>query len=340
MAILGMDGFDHYPAEAGTTMETVDGYEIENNPERQDTVTTPTRFGTGRALRIYWDSPFKILVGSDVTDTMYVSFAYLRDTAQARTMIGFHDNGGVNYHGYVYSDASGYVKIYDANNSVIATSTSALSLNVWYWVEVKIFIHATTGTFQVKIDDSDWLNETGLDTEKTATTPLINKFSFFSGSSNYSYYDDLVWQDDDGDFLGPSRIETFMPNGEGSTIEWTPSTGTDNSALVDEIPTNDDTDYVSSATVTDLDLYDVDAISVTDTIHAIGIHTRAKKTDTGARSIESRTKSSTDEQGGVDKALSTTYGTFTDVFETTDSGTTAWTKTLFDAAEFGIKVTV
>jgi hypothetical protein len=102
-----------------------------------------------------------------------------------------------------------------------------------------------------------------------ADSGTINMFTPFTsgGWSSLSwtpigFIDDLYWGDGDtsdplnpwASFLGDLRVEgqlclTDAVGGGGTFRTWTPSTGTDHGALLDENPPDDDTTFVSSGTI-------------------------------------------------------------------------------------------
>src|SRR6202035_3286992 len=61
--------------------------------------------------------------------------------------------------------------------------------------------------------------------------------------------------------LGGSRspygvlVEPFFPASDGSSLDWTPSTGTDHYAMVNEVIADMDTTYNSSSTLDAVDSY-------------------------------------------------------------------------------------
>ena len=83
---------------------------------------------------------------------------------------------------------------------------------------------------------------------------------------------DDVYVTNSGARLGESRVAALYPNADTADADWTPSTGTDHYALVDETTVNSDADYVASGTVGDLDLYETgDLPFVPDSIHAVQV---------------------------------------------------------------------
>lgn len=117
--------------------------------------------------------------------------------------------------------------------------------------------------------------------------------------------------------------------------------GSANTAGVSEPLANGDTDYVYDATVGDEDLYQVDSLPVTP-IAIVGVVTKlyCKKSDSGTRQAQIRLASGATEVGGVDTAISSTYGYLSRV-DTTDPNTgAAWTAAAVNACKIGQKVTL
>ena len=354
MAILGMDGFDHYPTDATGTgtgygaIKLVENYSIEGDFSNFRIQDTGTRHGAGKYLDfIYSNAAIRINVQGQITDTIFISCAFKPSTSVTSNndIIYIYDDTNLNIH-VKLRGLAGALGFYNSSTVLLGSaSTQTMTDGQWYWMEIKIKIHDTLGTVQLQMDGVDWINETGLDTRhNTPTTPAIGNFRLEGGDNIDTAWDDLVWQDDDGAFLGDSAISTFMPGAAVASSSWT--IGGDTPAAtrhesVDDIPQDGDTTYVYSTTNGHQDLYNIGTIANDVVIPAVGIHYVARKDDTGARRVQSRTyaDAGADLQGGPERALNLSYQEFTDVFETTD-GTTAWTKTLLDDAQFGVKVTL
>jgi hypothetical protein len=80
--------------------------------------------------------------------------------------------------------------------------------------------------------------------------------------------DDLVWFDTTGE-LAPAAISDYRlyaiePTGNGNYNEWDGSDGnaTDNYLLVDEIPANDDTDYITTETANDTESFTMSTFTI------------------------------------------------------------------------------
>ncbi len=93
-------------------------------------------------------------------------------------------------------------------------------------------------------------------------------------------FDDLYVIDDQGShntsFLGDCRIETLFPNGAGASSQWTPNSGT-NYSRVNEVFTDQDTSYVSTAGVGNRDSYAMgDLSSLPATVFGVQVYANAR----------------------------------------------------------------
>lgn len=240
------------------------------------------------------------------------------------------------------------LRLYRGNSAtLLATSAVALSLNVYYLIEMKALISDGSGTCVVKVDGVERINFSG-DTKATANAYAnavqVGHNSSFGGSSSYDW-DDIVVMDTAGsymnDFIGDKRIAALFPTAEGATIQWTPSTGTDNSALVDETTPNDDTDYNSDVTPGNKDTYVMQNLPTTAVnVSAVVVNLYARKDDAGTREIAAIARSGSTEEVGATHALSTSYQYFQHAFymDPATSPLVAWTSTAVDAMECGEKV--
>ncbi len=148
-------------------------------------------------------------------------------------------------------------------NNVTTTDVAGptLTANTWYCAEVRHLVADTGGQIEGRVDGgSAWGigaftggNGTNEDTLATDVTQFTFGGAGPAGGSPVARWDDIAINDANGTFQnswpGLGKIAMLVPNTEVS-IGWTPSTGTDNSANVDDLPgtPDDDTTYNSSAT--------------------------------------------------------------------------------------------
>jgi hypothetical protein len=235
-------------------------------------------------------------------------------------------------------------------STILATGTTVLTLNSYYYIEFKGTIHDTTGSYEVRIDgvSEAALTASGVDTRNAGTTGQWDRvFLSPPGGGNY-YVDDLYVCDQSGtsrnDFLGPVRVETLYPQTDavaaGSNAGLTPSTGTDHGALVDENPPNT-TDYNSSPTVGLKDTYNYPPLSLTGTILGIQTNLYAAKSDTALRQVCPVIRSGGVDYDGANVSLLTTFAYFSQVWAKNPNpdGSADWTSADIATLQAGMKVT-
>lgn len=136
------------------------------------------------------------------------------------------------------------------NDVSVATGNIVVTHTDWNHVQVRLKMADSGGILQVKINnvlDIDYVGDT-----KPSSGAEIGYFGLYSGGNNQeNYFDDLAAGLDDW----PTKLESAQLTVNSDDLEdWTPSTGTDSYALVDEVPSND-ADYVESTTNDDEDSF-------------------------------------------------------------------------------------
>ncbi|MDQ3565725.1 MAG: hypothetical protein M3436_16975 [Pseudomonadota bacterium] len=338
MTLRFTDSFDHYATAALTEKWT----SITNVP----TISA----GNGRRSTASFRNATNVLGTAtktlDAQATWIIGFSFKMASslpAASRAMVGVLDAGTDQCDLRVKADGTMEIT---RNGTVLGTTTYALSVGSTYYIEFKVVIHDTTGTAEVKVDGSSKLALTSVDTKNTANA-TANQVRIGPGGAATGFwdYDDVYICDGAGsvnnNFLGDCRVDAYAPNGNGNSSQLVGSDGnsTDNYLLVDESAPNDDTDYVESATAGNKDTYTVADMSHTpSSIFGVQILANAKKDDAGARSVATVTRSGVTDFDGATQALSTSYVYYSDIRETDPNTSAAWTKTNFNAAEFGVKV--
>lgn len=142
---------------------------------------------------------------------------------------------------------------YDAyvNGALFASGTIEIAVNTWFHVQFFVTV-ANAGNITVLINGHESINTNG-DTQPGAVDTVDYVYIYSGGFGNYDHYDDLVYGFDG--LLGSLRVRERVPDSDVS-VAWTPSTGSDNYAMVDETPQSD-TDYNESDTDGQLDELDL-----------------------------------------------------------------------------------
>lgn len=210
------------------------------------------------------------------------------------------------------------------------------------YIEFKILISDTVGTVDIQLNEVNVLSASGLNTKNGGTNSSIDRMQIVGQrDGGLGSLDDLYIANGDGglnnDFLGDVTVETKYPNAEGTTIQWTPSVGVDNSANVDEQPP-DGVDINSDSTPGNIDMYETQNITdVTSTIYGVQVMSTIKKDTAGARKFRHRIDSNAVIQTKDDHVLSTTTQYLPDMIEADPDGGALWTGTKYNAAEFGVE---
>jgi hypothetical protein len=301
------------------------------------------RFGVGQALQIRANNGFSMHRAITATDALAVGFSFvavgtgLSGAGTNRSIMQFRNNTTVILD--LTYDATGVMRVRRGTTD-IAESAPIITNGVWNHIEVIAVRHASAGSVDVKLNGVSIITATGVNTGASA----IDNFRVLSGNgtndaSNYIAYDDLVYANA-AVSLGPMRINVLRPSADTAQKDWTPSTGTDNYAMVDDATYDGDSTYVSASTPGALDLYDFGNLSYTpDSIVALQVLYAARKDDVTLRTIRPNVKS------GADTAVGATIGPgevgytiFSDIISEDPATSAPWTPTAVNAIQAGIEV--
>jgi hypothetical protein len=222
--------------------------------------------------------------------------------------------------------------------SYVTTNNSG-GINTWYYLEFKIVIHNTTGSFEFKVNEISELSDTAIDTQANSdgSSCMLNLRSAIA----WRWMDDIYICDSTGsaqnDFLGVSQVIGKFPDGDGGTTDFTPQGAGANYVEVDEATIDDDTTY-NYGVSGDIDYYDYDDLSNGYTIHGIQINTTVRTTDAESFAIRSKIDSNGSIATGTSRYINATYSTEYEISTINPDTSTAWTTTAVDAAEFGLEV--
>lgn len=256
---------------------------------------------------------------------LYFAFRYYRYAATAASVIGFY--GSSTLLGRLYREGtSNYLQAQRGTLTTLATGTHSIG-DAWTLIEVWYKPHDSTGRFVVKVGGITDIDYTG-DTTEGGTT--IDQIQLSIGHYDNFIVDSAAW-------IGDTRIQAIVPSGAGTTTEWDPSAGS-NYECVDERPYSD-TDYVSTNVNDETDTYAFGNLTGSiSSIKCVQVQARAAKegASTPTNIALVARPASTDYASG-DKALSTSYGSLFNIWETDPETTSAWIESGVNASEFGVK---
>lgn len=270
--------------------------------------------------------------------------------------ISIEGNGG---HGFsLRSDENIVVSVVVEQDSVVSLTcngstvygTTILAEDTWYVVELHLKIANSGGIAELKIDGQAVEATISGDTQGSYAT--VNRL-YLTGTSSTSVSSQLVFDDIaindiaggvDDSWCEDGHIVALNPNTNGDSSQWTGSDGnsTDNYALVDEVPSNGDTDYVQDSTSGNKDLYNLASIAAFvngQTVRRVWAEARARKTDTDAATLLLGVKAGTTEDWDTGTVLLESYTKILGedhIVNPDDSA--AWEEADLNALQVGIKV--
>jgi len=340
MALLFLDGFDHY-ATADVTKKwtsqsntTIDA----SNGRRSGGALAGNIGASSNVIKTLSSASASFVVGAAIklgaAVTLAIDLFRLFDAGTLQCGVKINPDLTLSVH---------------RNNTVLTSGTSVTSLSVgtWAYIEFKVTIADSigAGSCKVRINGVDVITVATSQDTKNSSNASANQVSIGGGSGGGAagtLIDDFYICDQSGgsnnDFLGDCRIDTLFPNADGSNSDFTPSTGSTHYTLVDEATPNT-SDYVESSTVSHKDTWAFQNLSaITGTIYGVQVCSAALKDDAGARSIANTVKSSATNADGATQALSTSQVYYMDVWATDPNTAAAWTESAVNSAEFGVKV--
>lgn len=325
MTIIFIDSFDHYVTadltKKWTTLVTTGT--IDASTGRRSTSCFRT---SGHGVR-------KSL-GANYTTILAGAAVQVTSTATAHRLFQFGDAG--SFQCGVYLNSGGTLSI-DRNTNILGTSSNSITAGSYYFIELKCTINDTTGSAVLRVNGTVWLTVTNVD-NKTTANAYVNELTLWGDALDVVRYDDLYVANTSGsaptnDFLGDCRVDMVLPNADGTYTQFTPSTGSDHYAVVDDASPNT-TDYNSGAAAGDKDSYNMTNLStMTGTIYAVQAGGAVAKDDAGARSIKVGVRSSSTDSVDAGTALSTSQLYYSKIHETDPATAAAWTESGVNAAQ-------
>lgn len=225
-----------------------------------------------------------------------------------------------------------------------SNSSNSLSASTNYYIELVVTVDNSAGTVEVYVNGSKtgWIDLTGQDTQQTANA-YSNAFGLAcSANGNNQYVDDVYTLTGSGSApttrLGDSKVLASLPAiGNGSQTAWTPSTGSDHGAMVDDTTPDSDTTYNEGAAASDVDTYVGTALGGSGTVHGLVLRNFLKKTDAGTCDTRNVVRiGSTNYYGSVEN-LSTSYLYYNTLYTTSPATSAAWSVSEIDAMQRGVE---
>lgn len=287
---------------------------------------------------------------------------YMPSSSAAALIMGF-GSGGPNI-AYLRIEADFTVSIYSGGNNVVIWNSGSvhkvITADTFHYYELKVILGGgapITVTATLYVDGNLWaLSQTG-NTAYNANQLLINAAEmnqFFlgpaSGGGNTGYACDIYvlnnqTVDLNGNtatcttFLGDVSILALVPIADINTNWGTFPGGAPHSyALVDEIPPDDDTTYVFTPTLNEIEAFQFQQlVGFIGSIFGAQLLLYCKKDDEGSRTIEGIVGGTSQNNNyGLQQYLYDYYDYF--IFPLDSDNGVTWTPAVYNAENFGAKL--
>jgi hypothetical protein len=334
MALLWLDSFDHYvSADLAEKYATTAGV-------LTISATTGRRGSGGVLVGSSGTLVTPTLASASTTAIVGVALKLSNLSLTPRIDV----RSGATVQASVKFDASGFAVAQRGTATVLGTATTgALSASVYAFIEIKVVVHPSTGSFIVRVNEAEVLNLTGVNTAASGSAAW--DVVALIGSTGNPLYDDFYVLDGSGaaplnNLIGDCRVDARYPNNNGAHLQWTPTGDVNRWQCVDETAPDDDTTYNSTATVNDTDTHAVqDAPVVGGTLYGVQLCLSMKKTAPGTCSIAPVVRSASTTYAGTATNPTTSYAYACTPYGTDPGTGAAWTEAGFNAAEFGYRRT-
>jgi hypothetical protein len=237
----------------------------------------------------------------------------------------------------LYVNNSWGIDVYRGDNTLLGSTADDLIANRrWFYLEAKVTISATVGVVELRINGNQVLNLTSQDTKNGSD--YIRSFGLTAiHSDNETNFDDIYV--DDAQFHGDCRVKTFVPDSDGNSTDFTRSTGSNDYECVDELPANEDTDYIVSDTLNHKSIFGI-TTGALGTVKGIQLSNRVRIDEVGTKKITPIVRSnSTDYTGTETELITADYLFESEIWETDPDDSNPWDQTKLEAAEFGLEIT-
>ena len=339
MVFLFVDGFTHY-----ATDDVSKKYDDKHVSWIYYIISTDEQRRAGsKSLRILKSSSVYIqknLVSSD--DTVIFGFAFFQ-AANFTTTGGWQISNASGVQIKISPQSDGSIVVIRGVTVLGTSAASVIKPNVWNYIEVKIKISDAAGTYDIVVNGVNVLSGAGADTQEQAAA-TFDRIFLYGNSGDYGYYTDMYICDSTGaannDFLGDIRVDTLYPDGAGNYTQWDANVGANYECVDDDGDIDDDTTYVSTDTLNELDSYTYDNLSALGaTIHGVTSTWCTRKDDVGAVGATPITRVAASDYLGSEITLTDSYVTEQYIWDVNPDDAAAWAEADVNGMELGVKLT-
>lgn len=337
MAIIFMDGPDHYGTNAGLLLngEYADAHNLGISAN-----TGPG--GVGHTINMGDFSPAdlrKVLPGE--RSVIGVGNRWYFQSLFNSTLVTFYDLFG-NRIGFLSILTTGALQYQNSAGQLIFRTDPVIVAQSWQFIEIVVgFADDNTGFVRLGVD-----SVTIYDNDAVQTQPVTDPVQNIASSVNWGptlgpkIRDMYIW-DNTGDLnnsgmQGDRQILTSFATAD-ALDDWVPSAGGTGWPLVSNNPPND-AQFISANAPDLVSTFQMDDIDTDITnISAIRVVSRLWKSDAGLATVKLQVTSSGDTAQGVEKAISTNKVFYASIFEKDPHTDVKWNPAGVNALTAGLE---
>lgn len=333
MAVVLQEGFDHYSA----AQAPLKGWSA-IPAMTTGRFAAPAGCANSQAARYSSTTTIRTKTLPSTYTTLFAGFAFRPSNTLGGATATFFALRALTVNALqLQLNALGNIVVKNSGGTTIATGTTVLNANVWYYIELELVVNGASGSIEVHLDGNPEIASTVGNFGSSA----IDNVGISGQAGNINDFDDMYILDTTGSapnntFLGVCRVTTPMPTGTGAHSQWTANGASPNYACVDEFPPDSDTTYVSSGTPGDLDSYVFADVDGGATVFSVQTNHFAEKDDANFRQIAVLVRQSGTDYIGTTYTMASTYNFYQQIYNQDPTGS-AWTPAVFNGDEFGTK---
>ncbi len=233
------------------------------------------------------------------------------------------------------SDGSICAKKGGVGGTVVDITDSILTAATFNHIECKATFDTVAGYVEIRVNGVTKMQIGSLDLGAAAAATCA--FSLYDFSLDDLFIDDVfAWDDtgtDNNSFMGAQRILTIFPTADTAQADFSVVGAGSGHAAISDNPPDDDTSYITSATVNNKSDFELDTLPPeVVAIAGVFVPARARIDAAGIGNLKMSLVSSGDVLAGSDVPLTPSYSYYRNTFERDPHTSAPWTKTGLEAA--------
>lgn len=267
------------------------GFDLDTNPATDfdgvgansgsnDLTGTKSRTGVGCYVSSGPFGPYKTFTGKTALIAGVAELCTSTPAGAVFTFFSGGTGGGSVIQAQVVINSNGSLSVLSSNtpfqNHLGTTSPGIILTNVYAYIELDVSsVNSVTGAFTLRVNGATVLTGTNVNTNPAASGTIDTVQINGPGGGLTAYFDDFYIFDHSGgtnnSLAGPARVYTALPVSDNTPLQWTPSTAGTHFNLVNGIPAETQSTYVSAASSGLIDEYLYDLSQVPTSVTILGV---------------------------------------------------------------------